>query len=118
MRWQFVNQTNALHEESLREYAAGTRVTEDYFSAPIAPGPVGPGSLTASSYAQWGYGYISLNLSPLRIGNGYHYLAQPPQSTIRYPRDGEFVTLRVQVTDSAGNSIDQTITRAWKVERR
>ncbi|WP_371786555.1 S8 family peptidase [Streptosporangium subroseum] len=88
VRRQFVQQTIELREESLREYAAGTRVTEDYFSAPIAPGPTGPGALTALSYAQWGYGYISLNLSPLRVGNGYHYLSQWPQSTIRYLKNG------------------------------
>lgn len=89
MRRQYVSQTNGLHEENSREYAAGTRVTEDYFSAPIAPGPTSPETLTALSYAQWGYGYITLNLFPLRIGNGYHYLPQWPQSTIRYLKDGD-----------------------------
>lgn len=34
---------------------------------------------------------------------------------LRAPRNAEFVTLRVKATDVAGNSIDQTITRAWKV---
>ncbi|GAB3469119.1 S8 family peptidase [Actinophytocola sediminis] len=37
---------------------------------------------------------------------------------LRAPRDAEFVTLRVKATDTAGNSVDQTITRAWKVTRR
>ncbi|MFD1937368.1 S8 family serine peptidase [Nonomuraea mangrovi] len=89
VRWQFVSQTNGLREESSREYAAGATVTEDYFSAPIAPGPTGPGpNLTAQAYAQWGYGYISFNLFPLRIGNGYHHLPEWPQSNIRYLKDG------------------------------
>ena len=34
------------------------------------------------------------------------------------PGNAEFVTLRVKVTDAAGNSVDQSITRAWKVSRR
>jgi hypothetical protein len=34
------------------------------------------------------------------------------------PRNAEFVTLRVKVTDAAGNSVDQTITRAWQVSRQ
>ncbi|MCT2582207.1 S8 family peptidase [Actinophytocola gossypii] len=32
------------------------------------------------------------------------------------PRDKGFVTIRVKAADASGNSIDQTITRAWKVE--
>jgi subtilisin family serine protease len=34
------------------------------------------------------------------------------------PKNAEFVTLRVKATDAAGNTIDQTITRAWKVSPR
>jgi hypothetical protein len=34
------------------------------------------------------------------------------------PRNAEFVAIRVKATDAAGNSIDQTITRAWGVTRR
>jgi hypothetical protein len=37
---------------------------------------------------------------------------------LRAPKNAEFVTLRVKATDAAGNTIDQTITRAWKVSPR
>lgn len=41
---------------------------------------------------------------------------KPASFTAKAPRDG-YVTLRVQATDGAGNLIDQTITRAWAVNR-
>ncbi|WP_344880078.1 S8 family peptidase, partial [Nonomuraea antimicrobica] len=97
-RWQFVSQTNGLYEESTRDHAAGDRVSEDYFSAPIAPGPTGPGpSLTAQANQWSGSGTIALNLFPLRVGNGYHYLTQWPELSLRYLKDGKVLCERAQL---------------------
>ncbi|MET7333156.1 S8 family serine peptidase [Nonomuraea sp. NPDC005650] len=99
LRRQFVSLTSGLYEQGRREYAAGDRVTEDYFSAPIAPGPTGTGpSLTAQAYPQWGYGYLSFNLYTLRIGNGYHYLPQQAQSNIRFLKDGNVLCERPYIS--------------------
>ncbi|MGW0808253.1 S8 family peptidase [Nonomuraea sp. NPDC002799] len=88
LRRQFVSQTNLVREESSTEYAAGARVTEDYFAAPMAPGPGKVPSLTASSFPQWGYGYLSFDLLPLRIGSGYHYVPEWPETNLRFLKDG------------------------------
>jgi subtilisin family serine protease len=74
----------------IEKYAAGTRVTQDYNSTPITPGPYPEDSaLTAhKGTSEWDQSYMGIGIDPFRIGT-YSEDLNVAETRVRVLRDGK-----------------------------